>query len=171
MLGLLLLVGGLAGTFLSCLFLFNDFASRMSVEAYQSMGPSTNILCTTKVIASLIALITGIYVLWNRNNTEKIKAVHERLWMAEMIYLFGLLSFVVGCVFNLNTIGLALSGFIGNTFCLVSLPFLWGSASALRQVLEDNSGRIKLTVMLALSSLTTVGSLAFIAYMTLTQNH
>ncbi len=143
----------------------------MSVEAYQGLGPSTIILGTVKVIASLVALITGVYVLWNRNDTEKIKAVHERLWMAEMIYLLGLLAFVVGCVFDPKTIGLALSGIIANTFCLVSLPLLWGSASALRQVLEDNSGRIKLTVMLVLSSVTTVGSLAFIAYMTLTQNH
>ena len=161
LLGALLVVGGLFSAVSSAYFgLFKDFSSRMTIEQYSGLGPASLILGCMKVIASLIIFITGVYVLRYRNDAERSGTVTEKLALAHVVYLIGIVAAVAAVISELSVLGMLFNACIKSGYCLLCIPIVRLHASQVKKQMTGGERKSQATVIAVLACVFTVlGSL------------
>ena len=161
--GILLIVSGLLGVFMGFITLYIDLDTRMATGDSTDYGYGSLILATLKVAAACITVGTGIFVLRNRSDAERIKTAREKLGIAIKIYLVGVAVYIVGLFFALQGLSMLVT-MLTNFFCLLCLPFLWLFALSVEKRL--NGEKSSPTPALVLSIITSA-LLSFLVVMSL----
>ena len=159
MLGIIMTVGGLCSFIMSvALNVYQDIYVRFSVEEMANVHHGSVLFGATKVAASLIIFMAGIYLLYKRNNVDVVKGVSEKLRIAHHVYFFGLVVLMISIVIDLHTLAGLLTPLLANFFCLLGIPFIRGAATGINQRLEGKSAK-QTPVMMVFAAIVTIGEL------------
>ena len=118
--GVAMIVGGLLSIWASFRFgLYGNFNYRINMPDIAYVGFATLLLGATKVTASAIVALTGVYVLRNIDDNEKILTASEKIRTAYLIYLGGIVATIINIALELQTLS-----FITNSLIYASYPIL-----------------------------------------------
>ncbi len=167
--GIIMAAGGIAGAVVATLMcVYGDFSSRLTVSALESLGPGSLVLGAMKVTACCIVAMTGVFVLRNLNDAEKIKSADEKMTFALLVYLFGIVVLVISTVVELNQLGLLSNHIFYGCYCLTCLPILKLLTFAVRKRLEGGQSKVLLNVALVLSTILTVANVIWAVLIVMT---
>lgn len=189
--GILMLVGGIAGIVTSYYFgLHNDFLYRLTVAKLEHVGAGSLVLGITKLLATAIVAFTGLFLIRNANDAEKAKTANEKIRIALILYVLGVVCFIVGLVFDVNLPEVLATGLANqdqlvdrlgqiallkdqifyNVYCLACLPALKLLTFALKRRLDTGKSKVLFSIMLVLSTILTLvasmwGVMSFVSFL------
>ncbi|MBR1830783.1 MAG: 4Fe-4S binding protein [Atopobiaceae bacterium] len=181
--GILMLVGGLVGIISGGYFgLYRDFFHRMTIAKLEHIGPGSLFLGTFKLLSVSIVAITGLYMIRNANDAQKAKTANEKVRIAFVLYVLGILAFLVSLAVDanlpdfvgasteamsemanerLNALSMLMDQVLYNNYCLVCLPALTLLTGSLRKGIDNGKTSGFFKVLLVLVTILTVVSVVW----------
>ncbi|MBR2682740.1 MAG: 4Fe-4S binding protein [Atopobiaceae bacterium] len=181
-LGILMLVGGLVGFATCCYFgLYKDFLYRMTVAKLEHVGMASLVLGSMKLIATTIVAFTGFFLIRNANDAEKVKTASEKVRIAFILYLLGIVAFVIGLAFDVNLpellangvtdqqqlgeqlgqVGLLKDQIFYNVFCMTCLPILTLLTFVLKRRLDTGKTKILFGILIVLTTIVMIAAMGY----------
>ena len=134
------------GLFLGFVDRFEDLVSLSAILVYTLFNG-------VKVGLSIFLIITAVFMIKNRDDGNTLKLAKERFGTAEKIYLISLAVFIVGMVFNLDLLSLAISSLFLAPYLLAGLPLLyWAVCLTVKRMDGKRTPVILWWVLFALSA-------------------
>ncbi|MBR3234003.1 MAG: 4Fe-4S binding protein [Atopobiaceae bacterium] len=179
LIGILMLVGGIVGICTGCYFgLYHDFLYRLTIAKLENIGAASLFLGVAKLLAAAIVAFTGLHLLRDVNDVERSKSANEKIRIALILYLLGIVCFVVGFSLEANLpeflaagpqnanqealadslgqIGLLKDHIFYNNYCIICLPILKLLTFALKKQLDTGTSKALLNFALVLSTILTL---------------
>jgi len=177
--GILMLVGGIVGILTGCYFgLYHDFLYRLTIAKLENIGAASLFLGVAKLLAATIVAFTGLHLLRDVKDVERSKSADEKIRIALILYLLGIVCFVVGFSLesnlpellaagpqnadreafadSLGQIGLLKDQIFYNNYCIICLPILKLLTFALKKQLDTGTSKALLNFALVLSTILTL---------------
>lgn len=123
-LGLLMLIGGASSLYAGADIVKELLVAHFRVEVYHDMNVAAAFMAIFWCITSIIVLLTGIYVIAFRKEKERLLSVNEKLGVAWMIALVGLVIGIAGFLVDSRTIFDTFISLLMDTYVFVWIPVL-----------------------------------------------
>ena len=176
--GILMLAGGLVAIATGCYFgLYSDFFNRMTVAKLDHLGPGSLFLGSAKLLAAGMVTFTGLFLLRNANDAEKAKSAKEMTLIALVLYVLGIVVFIVSLIIDVNPFDLMAADpgdaqalleerltalamlndqIFYNNYCLLCIPALALLTSALKRRLNGSTHKAWFNILLVVVTIFTL---------------